>query len=287
MIVSFSVDENHSITNFTIEVPSGIQTTTHQIAICDRVLYVQETGIQRVRAFDLDEDGHVIVDRSRRAVDAGIDEPFTCSARFKWYLNNSSNRDLEDMPIGWYSDDRYRHINALIPSSDGSQMFMLSPWIEKLENKNFANSNHIPGKNFFIHTWSNGSLVNITDKLGTPRAPASIITYSMPGFVKSHEVSTPYTSFCHDLVIDPINSNVVMMVTSDCEIVRIDTTTGCNIGSNISFSNAGQRWKRGLTFDGNKYAVGCAKTIQVLSSDGELLALHNVPAFPCCLVQTR
>lgn len=354
MIVSFSFVDGQ-LEDFTVEVPSGIQTDTHQIAILDRTLYVQETGIQRIRAFDLDEgnDDHVFVspeygverlspqveldvplssslssnlsvaaafdvaqangtfDRnawiasnvgSPRTIAAGVDEPYACNTRFMRYLNNSNREAIwfdnvsqsnlpgdvsalkpTEMPTGWFSDDRYRHLNAISPSADGSRMFMLSPWIVKTENKNFQTTEHIPGKNFFLHTWSNGVMVDITSKLGSPRAPASIITYTMPGFVKSHEVSTPYNSFCHDLVTDPCNSNVLLMVTSDCEIVRIDTTTGCKVGSNASFSNAGLKWMRGLIYDGDKYIVGCAKTIQVLGSNGDLVAVHNVPAFPCSL----
>lgn len=300
IIVSFLM-KNNELHDWVLEVPNGLDFTVHQITVNASTLYVQETHVQKIKAFDLDEQGHVVISRdyAKERVPYlyhDVSLYHEVLSQYKGYndeiklsiwscnadnhLNNVesinkllSPRDVGDlekathfrylpsyMETTEYDEPRsnYRHVNAMLPTLDGREMYVLSPWIHR---KNIYNSN-------------------------STAVPATILTFSLPEFKKIREVVTDIWSIPHDLLHIPKMSNCVYTVTSDCQIEKIDVTTGKRVESPIGFENTKELYKRGLYYDKDRsvFLVGSGNVILEVDGVGNTISSCPIPCQPCCIL---
>jgi hypothetical protein len=99
------------------------------------------------------------------------------------------------------------------------------------------------------------------------------------------DVLLPTNSIPHDLIAF---GKDIVYVNSDLEIVHFNLISKQQT-KRVLFDRDGSRkkWMRGLCIHNQQYIVGCGKTIQVLSMNGECKTKFQVCGFPCVIICVR
>lgn len=288
---------SQGLTDIRIDVPTGLDQSAHGLTFSNNTMYVIETCLQRIRAYDVTEDGRVILNADlfdlhvthmsehtlsvvnlidfERGSSAGKRE--SDSPRVYTLFGNKAlspgRRFLDAQNI--YTES-YRHINAINCLGNGDLIILNSCLSDWDENKNLKLNPHI---SVLTPNKSQGKIEHVRD---TP----------IPGAKRTRE-----SDIYHDLVPDPNQPDVFLTVCNDSTIVRVSCQKDVDASfvlepipiSDTQISaleiNTIPR-VRGLAYDGKTYIVASKDTIQVIDEETHQVKIFKSYCIPCAIIKT-